>query len=693
MSLMQASKISFPYTFNQLFETAKSHLLCMENNLQQRAAAGRGAVASVQRMKILKIDEVERHSCQYMQGPTMQRLVSLLVFCVFLGCIKADVAFTWPYPGATLGSGDVTLWWREDGNALLIEEMGSHLLVLFTGSNNVMQILNEWVIPVGTYNATIHLNSNIGPNANNSYFFGIQSNPINTTNYPSTSIPVLTNFSPRFSLTNMTGKDFSPSMSAANAACNTTDGPDSVIRDESQDQISLGMANITSSGVIHNPTDGVLVTTVPLTPVVSATTSPSSLVTTILFAPTPTASPQPVTETPTQTPISIANAHKRMVIAVPIAIGVAALAGLFIFFVVQYRRRHPSSEKADPDGSILPFFPSPPTHPNTWMDTKTSTFKNKSNRFWYRLKAKRPRNSVAELPGYESPGTLKSISQRNTSPSGTTITNRSEMAHTPIIIPSTAATVILSAKNQHQAQGYPGREVGFLAVGPNSAINNHNSDPKTPISVTHTNHSYSRASTIKTITTESSGVPSSSALSSSFDRERKRGPFTLDFGTRVFKERETQIPPQPPSPTALRGTAKVVTIPRSNSLLHSTSDCGTISQPSSTYYPARKSSLQRGGSEGYNFSTPASIYQKSSYNTPSSSYQAPQTSFPPPPTSMLSQASQLKRFRSPMVSTDESAAVREAEIRIRGLLGNNGGIGSGRDGIVSPISPVSPLSR
>lgn len=68
----------------------------------------------------------------------MQRLVSLLVFCVLLRCIKADVAFTWPYPGATLGSGDVTLWWREDGNALLIEEMGSHLLVLFTGSNNAM---------------------------------------------------------------------------------------------------------------------------------------------------------------------------------------------------------------------------------------------------------------------------------------------------------------------------------------------------------------------------------------------------------------------------------------------------------------------------------------------------------------------------------------------------------------------------
>ncbi|KAF7950246.1 hypothetical protein EAE96_007537 [Botrytis aclada] len=625
----------------------------------------------------------------------MQRLVPLLVFYVFLGCIKADVAFTWPYPGATLGSGDVTLWWREDGNALLIEEMGSHLLVLFTGSNNFMQILNEWVIPVGTYNATIHLNSNIGPNANNSYFFGIQSNPINMTNYPSTSIPVLTNFSPRFSLTNMTGRDFSSSISAANAACNTTDGPDSVIRDESLDQVSLGMANvrslssaqITTSEVIHNPTDGVLVTTIPLTPVASTINSPSSLVTTIFFTPTPTASLQPVTETPTQTPTFKASAHKKMAIAVPVAIAVAALAGLFLFFIVRYRRRRPSSEKVDPDGSILPFFPPPPTHPNTWMDTTASTVKN---RFWYRLKAKCQRDSVAELPGYEGPGTLKSASQRNTSPSGTTITNRSEMIHTSKIISPTAATGTSSAKNQ-QPQYHPGREVGFLAVGPDSAINNHNSDPKTPISVTHTNHSYPRASTIKTITTESSGIPSSSALSSSFDRERERGPLPLDFGNPKFKERQTQMPPQPPSPTALRGTAKVVSIPRNNSVSRSGSDLGTIPQPSATYYPARKSSLQRGGSEGYNFSNPAYTNQNSSYNTPSSSYQAPQTSFPLPPTSMLSQASQS--FRSPMGRTDESAAVREAERRIRGLLGNNGGIGSGRGGIVSPISPVSPLSR
>ncbi|KAM0143279.1 hypothetical protein ACHAP3_001415 [Botrytis cinerea] len=646
----------------------------------------------------------------------MQRLVSLLVFCVLLRCIKADVAFTWPYPGATLGSGDVTLWWREDGNALLIEEMGSHLLVLFTGSNNAMQILNEWVIPVGTkqslsqllkFGTSVRINghtvfvSHGSADLTNISFFGIQSNPISMTNYPSTSIPVLTNFSPRFSLTNMTGRDFSPSISAANAACNTTDGPDSVIRDETQDQVSLGMANvrslssaqITTSGVIHNPTDGVLVTTIPLTPIISATTLPSSPVTTIFFTPTPTASTQPVTETPTQIPTFTASAHKRIVIAVPVSIGVAALAGLFIFFVVRHRRRYSSSEKVDPDGSILPFFPPPPTHPNTWMDTTASTVKNKSNRFWYRLKAKRSRDSVAELPGYEGPGTLKSASQRNTSPSGTTITNRSEVAHRPIIIPSTAATGISSTKSQHRPQNHPGREVGFLAVGPDSTINNHNSDPKTPASVAHTNHSYPRASTIKTITTESSGIPSSSALSSSFDRERERGPFPLDSGTPVFKERETQTPPQPPSPTALRGMAKVVTIPRSDSFSHSSSDFGAIPQSSSIYYPARKNSLQREGSDVYNFSNPGSPYKKSSYNTPSSSYQAPQTSFPPPPTSMLSQASQFKSFRSPMRGADESAAVKEAERRIRGFLGNNGGVGPDRDGIVSPISPVSPLSR
>lgn len=66
------------------------------------------------------------------------RLISLLLFWCFLVDTKADVAFTWPISGAVLGSGDITLWWKEDGDALLIRKMGSHLLVLFTGSNNVM---------------------------------------------------------------------------------------------------------------------------------------------------------------------------------------------------------------------------------------------------------------------------------------------------------------------------------------------------------------------------------------------------------------------------------------------------------------------------------------------------------------------------------------------------------------------------
>ncbi|TGO73391.1 hypothetical protein BELL_0365g00050 [Botrytis elliptica] len=38
MSLTQASKVSFPYTFNQLLETAKKPPILYENDLQQRAA-------------------------------------------------------------------------------------------------------------------------------------------------------------------------------------------------------------------------------------------------------------------------------------------------------------------------------------------------------------------------------------------------------------------------------------------------------------------------------------------------------------------------------------------------------------------------------------------------------------------------------------------------------------------------------
>jgi hypothetical protein len=68
----------------------------------------------------------------------MRYLVLLSLFCVWFCFSNADIAFTWPVPGALLGSGDVTLWWKEDGDALLISEMGSHLLVLYTGNNNVM---------------------------------------------------------------------------------------------------------------------------------------------------------------------------------------------------------------------------------------------------------------------------------------------------------------------------------------------------------------------------------------------------------------------------------------------------------------------------------------------------------------------------------------------------------------------------
>ncbi|KAF7861850.1 hypothetical protein EAF04_007732 [Stromatinia cepivora] len=628
----------------------------------------------------------------------MQRLVFFLVFCVFLGHIKADVVFTSPYPGSTLGSGDVTLWWKEDGDALLIQEMESHLLVLFTGSDKVMEILNEWAIPVGSYNTTIHLNSNIGPNANNSYFFGIQLNPVNISNYPSTSVPVLTNFSPRFSLTNMTGKDFSPSISAANAACNTTDRPDSVIRDESQDQVSLAMANIhslssaqiTTSGAIHNPTDGIIVTNIPLAPTISPSTSPSPLVTTIISTPAPTVSPQSLTETLTQTPTFTTTTHKKIVIAVPVAIGVAALVGLSLFFIIRHRRRHPPTEKADPDGSILPFFPPPPTHPNTWMDTKASTFKDKSNRFWYRLKAKCPRGSVAELPGYEGPGTFKPASQRNTNPSGTTSTKTSEMTYKPITVPPTTASGTSSTKVQHPQKNLPGREVGFLAVGPVPTHHHQQSDIKTPIIPTHANHSYPCTSTIKTITTESSGIPSSSALSSSFDCERERGLSPFDLGTPIYREREAQILSQPPSPTALRGMAKVVTISRSNSLLHSGSN-SVMTPQASSYYPTRISSLPRGAPKGYASSNPALAYQKLLYQ-PQSSFPSQQMSFPQPPTSMSPPMSQSKRYRSPIGRTDESAAIREAEQRIRGLLGSNAGNSSSRDGVVSPVSPVSPLS-
>lgn len=467
----------------------------------------------------------------------------------------------------------------------------------------------------------------------------------------------------------MTGEEFCPSISAENAICNTTDGPDSIIRDESQDQVSLAMsqvqslssAQITISGAIHNPNDGVLVTSIPLNPKFSPKFSNSPKETTILSSSTPTISSQPATGTPSQAPTRTTTAHNKIILAVPISILVATILGLILFFIVRYRRQNSPSEKIDSDGSILPFSQSPPTHPNTWIDTTASTLKNQSNRIWFRLKVKRPRGSVAELSGYKGPSTLKSASQRNTSPSGTTSTKASEMAHTPIMVPAPKATAVSSTHHQNTPQSFPGREVGFLAVGPDSTSYDHNPVIKIPFNTTYTNHSYPRSSTIKTITTESSGIPSSSALSSSFDREREALPSPpFDLGTPVQKDGEAQVPALPQSPTALRGTAKVVTISRSNSISQGHSSPVSEVTPQAPCYPARKISLPKGGS-GSDRVTFASL--------PSSTYQPPQTRFSQQSPAVSPLISQSKRFRSPMGRTDESAAVREAERRIRGLLG------------------------
>ncbi|PQE19528.1 hypothetical protein CJF32_00007495 [Rutstroemia sp. NJR-2017a WRK4] len=556
----------------------------------------------------------------------MRHLVLLFLSCAWFCFSNADIAFTWPVPGALLGSGDVTLWWKEDGDALLISEMGSHLLVLYTGNNNVMTTLNEWAVPIGSNNITIHLDASLGPNATNSYFFGIQSNPINSSSYPSTSIPVLTNYSPRFSLTNMTGTAFTPSIVAANAVCDTTDGPDSVIRMESEDQVAFNIHAVTTSGAIGNPTRGAAVTNIPLTPSASsrATTSSSisSTSASTSTAPSSTATPIPTTivpQTPTPAPSFTQDSHKKIVIAVPVSIGVAILIGLLIFFYIRHRHQKQDrpSMKAKPSttssSSILPFFPPPPTHPNTWVDNSALTLKGKSNRFWSRLKAKRPRRSVAELPGYENPSirnpTPDSVPKFSTNANVNANRNTSTSSQTPIVVssvlprppPPPAPTVKLPAP--------PAREVGFAATGPAPPTSlfsgNHSPFPQPAKHHQHLTVNTSRAlpprpksqtypsdeKTIQTATTGISAIPSSTALS--FD--------------------PMPMPPPPP----------------------------------------------------FDYISP--IVQGSG-----------------PAAGMNGQ--QQRTFRSPMARRDESAAVREAELRIRGLLGGGSGGGSG---VVSPVSSVS----
>ncbi|KAM3066185.1 Cell wall synthesis protein kre9 precursor [Clarireedia jacksonii] len=604
----------------------------------------------------------------------MRHLVLLFLFCVWFCFSNADIAFTWPVAGALLGSGDVTLWWKEDGDGLLIGEMASHLLVLYTGSNNVMTTLNEWAVPIGSNNITIHLDASLGPNATNSYFFGIQSNPINSSKYPSTSVPVLTNYSPRFSLTNMTGADFIPSIVAANAVCDSTDGPDSVIRMESEDQVSfnmrvvlsLSLAQITSSGAIGNPTHGAAVTNIPLTPSASfSATTTSAIPSTSTSAPTtpsatstptPTISPEPLPQTTTPAP-STQSAHKKVIIAIPVSLGVALLLGLLIFFYIRHRRKnpHPPSIKDKPSttssSSILPFFPPPPTHPNTWVDN--STLKNKRNHFWSRLKAKRPRRSVAELPGYENPSIQNSnpVSMpkfaTNANANGNANRNTSTSSHTPILIPSTLPHQPPYPPPTSHLPPPPARQVGFTATGP---------------------------------------FPTSSS--------RNPSPSPHPYPSKPLAQQPQPQPQPQPQQTPTIPTPAPRAAPR----------------PKSQTYTSDEKTIQTATTARTDVSEIPSSTALSYEHMP----------MPPPPFEYVEgmnrqgqgqvqgYAQQMNgqgglgpgRFRSPMARRDESAAVREAEWRIRELLGGGGGsIGSGEggsgsvsgsgSGVVSPISDVS----
>ncbi|PQE07635.1 hypothetical protein CJF30_00007368 [Rutstroemia sp. NJR-2017a BBW] len=525
----------------------------------------------------------------------MRHLVLLFLSCAWFCFSNADIAFTWPVPGALLGSGDVTLWWKEDGDALLISGMGSHLLVLYTGNNNVM------------------------------------SNPINSSSYPSTSIPVLTNYSPRFSLTNMTGTAFTPSIVAANAVCDTTDGPDSVIRMESEDQVafnihavlSLSAAQVTTSGAIGNPTRGAAVTNIPLTPSASSratTSSPiSSTSASTSTVPSSTATPIPTTivpQTPTPAPSFTQDSHKKIVIAVPVSIGVAILIGLLIFFCIRHRRQKQDrpSMKAKPSttssSSILPFFPPPPTHPNTWVDNSALTLKGKSNRFWSRLKAKRPRRSVAELPGYENPSirnpTPDSVLKFSTNANVNANRNTSTSSQTPIVVSSVLPRPPPPPAPTVQLPAPPAREVGFAATG-----------PAPPTSLFSGNHS----------------------------------PF-----------------PQPAK------HHQHLTVNTSRSL---------PPRPKSQTYPSDEKTIQT-ATTGVSAIPSSTALSFEPIPPPPFDYISPIVQGNGPTAGM--NGHQQRTFRSPMARRDESAAVREAELRIRGLLGGGSGGGSG---VVSPVSSVS----
>ena len=128
----------------------------------------------------------------------------LSILLSLLGFTSADVEFTSPAAGTTLtGGGAITITWRESGVAPPLSDLSTYSLYLCAGGNDESTIIQ--LAPVTTQGSFANGNTAEGSFAAslgasipaNAYFFKMVSQ--------STTGGTVTNYSPRFSLSDMTG--------------------------------------------------------------------------------------------------------------------------------------------------------------------------------------------------------------------------------------------------------------------------------------------------------------------------------------------------------------------------------------------------------------------------------------------------------------------------------------------------------
>ncbi|TKA81823.1 hypothetical protein B0A49_00587 [Cryomyces minteri] len=137
----------------------------------------------------------------------------------------ADVQFTSPAAGATLpGGGAISVAWKDSGSAPALSALTSYQLFLCAGGNDGTNYIQLAAVTTqGTFAAgnvaqgTVA--AGIGGNTKNAYFLKMIS--------VATQGGTITNFSPRFTLTGMTGV-FPPNVIAGLATVTGTDGPATV---------------------------------------------------------------------------------------------------------------------------------------------------------------------------------------------------------------------------------------------------------------------------------------------------------------------------------------------------------------------------------------------------------------------------------------------------------------------------------